>query len=65
MDIEVESNSTIENSKYLKIMDEAFRLLCYSIFLDLLYHIYSHPLESTRGNEGPPIGGGSYELETK
>ena len=36
-----EATKTIENSKYLNQMDEAYEALCMNISLELLFHISS------------------------
>jgi hypothetical protein len=41
MNIEVEPTSSIEKSKYLNQMDEAFRTICSLISPELLFHISS------------------------
>ena len=41
MATEVEPTTTIENSKYLNRMDEAYESLCMNISLELLFHISS------------------------
>ena len=41
MDTEVEPTTSIENSKYLNRMDEAYGALCMHISPELLFHISS------------------------
>ena len=38
---EVEPNSTVEESKYLNRLDEAFGLLCLNISREIMFHIDS------------------------
>jgi hypothetical protein len=54
MDTETEPTSTIEKSKYLNRMDEAFGTICSLISLELLFHISSHktPNEAWTTMEG-------------
>jgi hypothetical protein len=54
MNTETKPTSSIEKSKYLNRMDEAFIKICSLIYLDLVFHIYSckTPNESWTTMEG-------------
>ena len=39
MGTENEPNSVVEKSKYLNRLDEAFEMLCLSIFRDIIFHV--------------------------
>jgi hypothetical protein len=54
MNIEIEPTSSIEKSKYLNRMDEAFGTICNLVSPELLFHISSckNPNESWTTMEG-------------
>ena len=39
MGTENETNSNVEKSKYFNRLDEAFRILCFSILTDIIFHV--------------------------